>query len=80
MHLGHNLKCCGPLADCFAFAPTQSCQLGWQMPWGLRVWLCESLLRGVFDTLDESSYIDESKELVAALEGRLWPLMGEERG
>eukprot|EP00882_Tetradesmus_deserticola_P017864 GHRQ01019162.1.p1 GENE.GHRQ01019162.1~~GHRQ01019162.1.p1 ORF type:complete len:202 (+),score=101.15 GHRQ01019162.1:54-608(+) len=41
-----------------ASAIIQCVSAGWSFPWGLRVRLCEMLLRGVFDSLDEASYID----------------------
>jgi hypothetical protein len=41
-----------------AAANVQCVSAGWAFPWGLRVRLCEMLLRGVFDVLDEASYIE----------------------
>ena len=41
---------------------------GWAFPWGLRARLCEVLLRGVFDTLDEGAYIAEADDYLALLQ------------
>lgn len=41
---------------------------GWCFPWGLRVRLCEVLLRGVFDTLEEGSYIGEADDYLQMLQ------------
>ena len=41
---------------------------GWRFPWGLRVRLCEMLLRGVFDTLEEGAYIAEADEYLQLLQ------------
>ncbi|KAI8470006.1 MAG: hypothetical protein J3K34DRAFT_521690 [Monoraphidium minutum] len=49
---------------------------GWSFPWGLRVRLCEMLLRGVFDSLEEGAYIAEAEEYLALLQTRVWPLLG----
>lgn len=49
----HNVQCLGS---------------GWRFPWGLRVRLCEMLLRGVFDTLEEGAYIDEADEYLQLLQ------------
>jgi hypothetical protein len=48
---------CFPAAAAAA-ANVQCVSAGWAFPWGLRVRLCEMLLRGVFDVLDEASYIE----------------------
>jgi hypothetical protein len=48
----------------------------WRPPWGLRVRLAEVLLRGVFDCLDEGSYVADSEPLLAALQGDVWPRLG----
>eukprot|EP00878_Enallax_costatus_P006953 GHUV01007287.1.p1 GENE.GHUV01007287.1~~GHUV01007287.1.p1 ORF type:complete len:760 (+),score=222.01 GHUV01007287.1:879-3158(+) len=58
------------------YALVKCTSAGWRFPWGLRVRLCEMLLRGVFDTLDESSYIDGADEYLKLLQERLWPLLG----
>ncbi|KIZ05819.1 hypothetical protein MNEG_2138 [Monoraphidium neglectum] len=49
---------------------------GWRFPWGLRVRLCEVLLRGVFDSLEEGAYIAEADEYLQMLQTRVWPLLG----
>lgn len=40
-----------------ARAIVSRCSSRWALPWGLRVRLAELLMRGIFDTLDEGSYI-----------------------
>lgn len=47
---------------------TQCLGSGWRFPWGLRVRLCEMLLRGVFDTLEEGAYIAEADEYLQLLQ------------
>jgi hypothetical protein len=36
-----------------------NCLTGWGFPWGVRVRLAERLLLAMFDSLDESQYVDE---------------------
>jgi hypothetical protein len=48
--------------------PTQCLGTGWRFPWGMRVRLCEMLLRGVFDTLEEGAYIAEADEYLQMLQ------------
>jgi hypothetical protein len=36
-----------------------NCVTGWGFPWGVRVRLAERLLLAMFDSLDESQYVDE---------------------
>jgi hypothetical protein len=48
----------------------QCVSAGWSFPWGLRVRLCEMLLRGVFDTLDEATYIDGADAYLQLLQVR----------
>ncbi|WIA21715.1 hypothetical protein OEZ85_000881 [Tetradesmus obliquus] len=59
-----------------AYAIIQCVSAGWSFPWGLRVRLCEMLLRGVFDTLDEAAYIEGADAYLQLLQARLWPLLG----
>eukprot|EP00775_Hariotina_reticulata_P003791 gene3791-4049_t len=59
-----------------AYAIVQGTNAGWAFPWGLRFRLCEMLLRGVFDTLDEASYIEDADQYLQMLQVRLWPLLG----
>jgi hypothetical protein len=52
------------------FGLLQCVAAGWSFPWGLRVRLCEMLLRGVFDTLDEATYIDGADAYLQLLQVR----------
>lgn len=51
-----------------AVPPPQCLGTGWRFPWGLRVRLCEVLLRGVFDSLEEGAYIAEADEYLQMLQ------------
>ena len=59
-----------------AMAIVRRLKTGWRFPWGLRVRLCEVLLRGVFDSLEEGAYIEEADEYLRMLQTRVWPLVG----
>lgn len=48
------------------------CNRAHTLPWAP---LC-SLLRGVFDTVDEASYIPDVSAYLKLLETRVWPLLG----
>ncbi|MEW5311979.1 MAG: hypothetical protein WDW38_003645 [Sanguina aurantia] len=52
------------------------CSSGWKYPWALRVRLGEILTSAIFDTLDESTYIDEAALVLQFYEHTLWPLLG----
>ena len=56
-----------------------SCASGWSLPWGLRAWLAEMLLRGAFDTLEPGQYVEEAEELLAVLAASVWPALGVSR-
>lgn len=58
----------------FSWCPAQCTTAGWRFPWGLRVRLCEMLLRGVFDTLDETSYIEGADDYLKLLQVRIMRL------
>ncbi|KAK9829741.1 hypothetical protein WJX72_007612 [[Myrmecia] bisecta] len=49
---------------------------GWQFPWGLRVRLADLMLRGMFDVLDEGTFIAEKDALLQLLQTRVWPVLG----
>lgn len=49
---------------------------GWAYPWAVRIRLCDLMLRGMFDTLDEASYVDSKDALLQLLQTRVWPLLG----
>ena len=52
------------------------CRTGWAYPWAVRIRLCDLMLRGMFDTLDEASYVDSKDALLQLLQNRVWPLLG----
>lgn len=52
------------------------CRTGWAYPWAVRIRLCDLMLRGLFDTLDEASYVDSKDALLQLLQTRVWPLLG----
>ncbi|KAL3161403.1 hypothetical protein ABBQ32_010293 [Trebouxia sp. C0010 RCD-2024] len=54
---------------------TQS-RTGWAYPWAVRIRLCDLMLRGMFDTLDEASYVESKDALLQLLQNRVWPLLG----
>lgn len=54
---------------------TQS-RTGWAYPWAVRIRLCDLMLRGLFDTLDEASYVESKDALLQLLQTRVWPLLG----
>lgn len=49
---------------------------GWAYPWAVRIRLCDLMLRGLFDTLDEASYVESKDALLQLLQTRVWPLLG----
>lgn len=49
---------------------------GWAYPWAVRIRLCDLMLRGMFDTLDEASYVESKDALLQLLQNRVWPLLG----
>ncbi|KAL0025837.1 hypothetical protein WJX79_004875 [Trebouxia sp. C0005] len=49
---------------------------GWAYPWAVRIRLCDLMLRGMFDTLDEASYVESKDALLQLLQTRVWPLLG----
>lgn len=58
------------------YAMVQCTSQGWKFPWGLRVRICEMLLRGVFDPLEEGLYIEGADAYLQMLQTKLWPLLG----
>ncbi|MEW5298067.1 MAG: hypothetical protein WDW36_001229 [Sanguina aurantia] len=52
------------------------CSSGWKYPWALRVRLGEVLTSAIFDTLDESTYIDEAALVLQCYDTTLWPALG----
>ena len=48
---------------------------GWAYPWGLRVRLCELLLRGIFDDGEPAQYAESHVQLVEQLQRQVWPLL-----
>ena len=52
------------------------CRTGWAYPWAVRIRLCDLMLRGMFDTLDEASYVESKDALLQLLQTRVWPLLG----
>ena len=38
--------------------------------------MCDLMLRGLFDTLDEASYVESKDALLQLLQTRVWPLLG----
>lgn len=46
------------------------------LPWGLRAQLAEVLLRGIFDSLDESAVVPEAQQLLGLLQREVWPQLG----
>lgn len=53
-----------------------NCVNGYQIPWDLKSSIAEVLLRGSFDSFDESSLIDEVDELERLLKMNVWPVLG----
>ena len=52
------------------------CKNGYNIPWDLKASIAEVLLRGCFDSFDESSLIDEVDELESLLKKNVWPVLG----
>lgn len=52
------------------------CRTGWAYPWAVRIRLCDLMLRGLFDTLDEASYVESKDALLQLLQTRVWSLLG----
>ena len=53
-----------------------TCRTGWAYPWAVRIRLADLMLRGLFDTLDEASYVESKDALLQLLQTRVWPLLG----
>lgn len=49
---------------------------GWRFPWAVRVRVADLLLRGLFESDDSGSYVEDRTALLSLLEKDLWPLLG----
>ncbi|KAK9849667.1 hypothetical protein WJX84_003269 [Apatococcus fuscideae] len=52
------------------------CSSGWRFPWAVRVRVADLLLRGLFESDDSGSYVEDRTALLSLLEKDLWPLLG----